>query len=141
MTDASHDHLGPIALFVVGFPSGEPSPAGFAKLVELVDNGLIHILDVEFVTKTNRTVEPVDAATLPDAVAPFVGAASGLIDATDLSTLADELSDGMLAAVVVYEELAIIPALDAWEDEGATILLEGHLTPAELTDALDATEN
>lgn len=48
--------------------------------------------------------------------------------------------DGALAAVVVYEELSILQVFDAFTDEGAQVVLEGHLTPEDLAEALDATD-
>lgn len=139
MPDAD-DHFGPIDTFVVAFASGTPTGAGFDRLIELVDGGHIRILDVEFVTNAGGTMQRVDAATLGDAVADFVGAASGLVDDSDLTILADELGDGALAAVVVYEELSILEVFDRFEAQGASIVLEGHLSPVELAEALDATE-
>lgn len=134
------DHLGPIDCFVVRFPTGTPTAAGFARIVELVEGAHIRILDVEFVSKLSGTVSLVDAATLGAATDTFVGASSGLVDDADLTLLAAELGDGELAAVILYEELSIRHAFDAFTDEGAEVVLVGHLSAIELDGALDATD-
>lgn len=139
MPDAD-DHFGPIDTFVVAFGSGAPSARGFDRLLELVDAGHIRVIDVEFVTNSSGEITRVDASTLGDAVAGFVGASSGLLDEADLDLLAGELDEGVLAAVVVYEELAILDVFDRFEADGAEVVLEGHLSPIELADALDSTD-
>lgn len=141
MPEEDNDLFGPIDVIVVEFPSGVPSAAGFARLLDLVDNGTIRVLDLEFVRRSGSAVSRVDgdSLSLPE-IAAFAGASSGLLDETDLSILADELTDGALAAVVLYEELGILGVLNAWSNDGAKLVLEGHLTPVELAEALDATD-
>lgn len=141
MSDAVNDHFGPIDFFVVEFPDGRPTGAGFDVLLGLADAGTINVIDVEFVRRSGSTVTRVDAGTFDDAgVAAFEGASSGLLDEEDLAHLAGELADGAVAAIVVYEELAVLAAFDAFEAGGAHLHSEGHLSVAELVDALDATD-
>ena len=44
--------LGPISYLIVEFPGNKMTGEGFATLVDLVDRGVIRILDLVFVTRT-----------------------------------------------------------------------------------------
>ncbi|HEY5882010.1 MAG TPA: DUF6325 family protein [Nakamurella sp.] len=144
MTD-DLDLLGPVDFAVVEFPGGVISGDGFDQLLKLAETGLIRVLDLEFVTRVaDGTVVSVgvdDVAVGPDVdLTPFVGASSGLVDATDLAALGDSIGVGSVAAVLVYEEQLLIPVVTAWHAAGGKLALVGHLEPAELDEALDATE-
>lgn len=142
MSPSDNDPFGPIDFFVVEFPDGQPSEVGFTALLALVDAGTIRVIDLELVQRSGNTVTRVDAGSFnAESVSAFAGAESGLLDDDDLAQLAEDLTDGALAAVVVYEELAILSALDAWEAEGGHVVSEGHLSVVELVEALDATES
>lgn len=142
MTVETEDHFGPIDFFVIEFPNGEPSPGGFQQLLALVDSGHIRLLDLELVRKSGDSVERLEAGSFNDeAVSAFAGASASLLDDEDLDLLAEDLDDGALAAVVVFEELSILSVIKAWEAEGAELVSDGHLTPFELEEALDATES
>ena len=45
------DRLGPVELLVIEFPRGEVRAEGFATLTDLVDRGVIGVLDLEFVRR------------------------------------------------------------------------------------------
>lgn len=139
------DVLGPVEFAVVEFPTGVVSGSGFAQLLELADSDVIRILDLEFVRRSAdgavRPVEVADLAVGPGVdLAPFAGASSGLVDTADLSTLGDSIGVGSVAAVLVYEEQVLIPVIAAWHAAGGRLALVGHLEPADLSQALDATE-
>ena len=88
MTDNDIE-VGPVDYFVVEWPVGSP-PTGeaFPYLVDLVDRGLIHILDLAFVQKDMdgnilaMELGDFDLDGNPD-LAVFQGASSGLIDEDD----------------------------------------------------------
>ncbi|MBH5146369.1 MULTISPECIES: DUF6325 family protein [Rhodococcus] len=129
MTDLNH--FGPIEYIVVEFPDGALTPEGFEQLLVLVDSGTIRILDLEFVVKLpSGHAVIVDAGGLStenfDATV-FGGASSHLLDVDDLALIAEDIGEGSLAAVLVYEELTLLPAIEAWTTRGATIITEGHL--------------
>ena len=132
------DVLGPVDFAVVEFPSGVISGNGFDQLLQLAESGLIRVLDLEFVTRiADGSVVPVEVGV---SLSPFAGASSGLVDATDLAALGDSIGVGSVAAVLVYEEQVLIPVVTAWHTAGGKLALVGHLEPAELDEALDATE-
>ena len=49
MTDEA-EPMGPISYLIVEFPGNKMTGEGFPALIELVDRGLIRILDLKFVT-------------------------------------------------------------------------------------------
>ncbi|HEY3834861.1 MAG TPA: DUF6325 family protein, partial [Acidimicrobiia bacterium] len=59
--------LGPVAYLVVEFPPSTPTGRGLSALVDLVDAGIIHILDLVFVRKGD------DGVTRMAAIADFDG--------------------------------------------------------------------
>ena len=82
--------MGPIDYIVLAWPGGVPTGAGVAPLlVDLVDRGIIRILDVAFAAKDeDGNVTALDLEHLgPDSpFAAFEGASSGLLDFEDIET-------------------------------------------------------
>lgn len=142
------DRLGPIDYQIIEFPSGEIAAAGFRALLDLVDAHRIQVLDLEFVSTSAdgdvaviaaHDVAVADGETIDMAL--FDGAASGIIGDLDLAEISEHLTPGGVAAILVYEELTMLPVLDAWEASGATVVAAGPILPDDLLTALDATEN
>lgn len=135
--------FGPIEYIVVEFPDGKIDPRGFEQILALVDARTIRILDLEFVVKyTDGHATVFDAGELSiDTfdVTVFEGASSGLLDSGDLAVIADDISEGSIAAVLVYEELALLPVIESWTAQGAKIIAEGHLDLDEFAAALTDT--
>lgn len=139
------DILGPVEFAVVEFPGGVIGGDGFDRLLGLADSGVIRVLDLEFVMRkadgSVAPMSPADVAVEPGVdLAAFDGASSGMVDATDLATLGEKIAVGSVAAVLVYEEQVLVPVVAAWHAGGGKLALVGHLEPAELDEALDATE-
>lgn len=136
------DEFGPIDFVVVEFPGGNVVDGGFAVLLDLVDRGLVRVLDLEFVAKDgDGTVRTVDVGDLGHpALAEFAGSSAGLLDADDLAQVAGDMAAGSVAAILVYEELSMLAVLRAWEAGGAHELSAGTLTPTDLEAALDQTD-
>ena len=127
-------HLGPVDYVVVEFSDAAHVSSGFDKLVALVDDEHLRILDLEFIHSIDGVASTIPASRVGAQFARFEGAASRLLDRDDLDAVAKDLKHGSTAAVLVYEQLSIVKVIDAWETDGATIVSEG---PVEL-DGLDA---
>lgn len=151
MTDA-HDHadangegFGPIDSLIIAFSGGTIGAAGFIHLLALVDAGIINVLDLEFVKKADDgTVSTVAAHDLGQVdgldMDMFEGASSGLYTQADLDEIGPELEPGDVAALIIYEELSLLPAVAAWQRAGGRVIGDGPVTIEELVIALDATE-
>ena len=131
------EHLGPVNYVVVEFSDPGTLRTGFDSLLALVDKGLVRVLDLEFIHNIDGVASTIEAARVRTDFAQFAGAASGLLDRTDLNTVASELAPGAKAAVLVYEDLAVLPVLDAWESGGARIVSEGPVDLDDLDEGSD----
>jgi len=136
------DELGPVDYLVIEFPDGNVTAGGFPHLLELAEQGVLRILDVEFVTKDAdgvRTVAPESLSGID--LSAWTGATSGLLAPDDLAALDGELSDGAVAVAIVYENRWTLELANRWRAEGARLVADGGVPVDELVAALDATEN
>jgi hypothetical protein len=137
---------GPIDYVVVEWPAGSP-PDGraFPHLVDLVDRGIIRLLDLLFVQKDEEgNVVAVDISDLdldgdPD-LAVFVGVSSGLLDEEDVEEAGSILEPGTAAAILVYENAWAAPFATALRTAGARMVAAGRIPTNELIAALDELE-
>src|SRR5204862_6728921 len=86
---AEFDQMGPVDYIVVEFPGSKMTGEGFPLLVDLVDRGIIRILDLVFVTKDlDGSIQGIAIADLDGDgeldLAMFEGAASGLVGEDDI---------------------------------------------------------
>ena len=84
--------LGPVDYFVVEFPGNKMTGEGLPLLVDLVDRGIVRILDLEFIRKdTDGRVTAFEITDLDGDgqldLAVFDGAFSGLLDQEDLGMM------------------------------------------------------
>lgn len=136
------DRLGPVELLVMEFPQGAISAPGFATMTDLVDRGIITVLDLEFVRRTqDGAVEPVEisdaVAGAPEDLGYLVGASTGLLDADDIATVGDAIEPGSLAGVLLFEHVWIMPMVDAVQANGSRVLLTARIAPEDVEAALD----
>ncbi len=128
--------LGPINFVVVAFDAAPIPNAGLAEITALVEARRIVLLDVEFVAKAeDGTIAKITASQA--GVADFQGACTDLIDDDDISLAGERLAAGGVAVVIVYEDLSLLGAIKAWQDEGAEIVAEGPIIVDDFVDALD----
>ena len=90
---------GPISYLIVEFPGNKMTGEGFAQLVDLVDRGLIRVLDLTFITRdTDGTTRALKLSDLDQDgqldLAVFDGASSGLLDAGDLADAGSVIEPG-----------------------------------------------
>jgi Family of unknown function (DUF6325) len=130
------DRFGPVSHVVVEFTDPASVKAGFDRLVQLVDAGLIRVLDLEFVHSIDGVASTVPAGRVDVGLEQFDGAASGLLDRDDLDAVAADLPHGSTAAVLVYEELALLNVLHSWDAGGARIVSEGPVEVDDIDTAL-----
>src|SRR5919197_5973022 len=106
---AEHDELGPIDLVVIGYPADAPMTGEAAPLLlDLVDRGIIRVLDVMFVTKNaDGTFSGFEARGLDENsvgnLTVLEGASSGLLGDDDAATVADAIEPGTSALLLLYE--------------------------------------
>lgn len=144
MTSAALDEMGPVDYIVVEWPGRQPNGEAVPHLIELVDRGLIRILDLAFIAKDeDGSVAAVEIADLGDQVeefALFAGASSGLLSDEDIGEAAGALEPGTSAAVLVYENRWAAPFAAAVRHSGGQLVAGGRIPIEEIEAALDATE-
>ena len=140
------DEMGPIDYLVVEFPNANKlTGEGFAQLVDLVDRGIIRIIDLAFIQKgADGTVSGIAIADLDGAgkldLAVFEGASSGLIGEDDMNEVGAVLQPGNAAGILVYENVWAGPFAAALRRGGAEVVANGRIPVQELIAALDAAE-
>ncbi len=138
--------MGPVDYIVVEWPEGSP-PDGkaFPHLVDLVDRGIIRLLDLAFVQKgRDGNVLAIDISDLdldgdPD-LAVFVGASSGVLDEDDFEEAGKVLEPGVAAAIMLYENRWAAPFATALRQAGARLVASGRIPINELISTLDELE-
>ncbi|WP_251151970.1 DUF6325 family protein [Cellulosimicrobium sp. Marseille-Q4280] len=144
--DRALDEMGPIDYLVVEFPENRLDGEALPLLVELVDRGIIRVLDLAFVEK-NRAGE-VSGIELRDLdstgdfdVSVFEGASSGLLGDDDLEEAGAALEPGSAAGVLVYENAWAAPFASALRRGGGTVVAGGRIPVQSIVAALDAVES
>ncbi|MEE2033832.1 DUF6325 family protein [Rhodococcus chondri] len=144
MTDSDIDEMGPIDYLVIEFPADRP-PNGSALplLHDLVERGIIRVLDLAFVRKgTDGSVSGIDIAEVglegEIDVTLFAEAASGLLDHTDFAEAGAALEPGCSAAVLVYENTWAAPLARALRRNGAQLVASGRIPVQSILSSLDA---
>ena len=141
--DASVE-MGPIDYLLVEWPGRQPNGEVAPHLVDLVDRGLIRILDIAFVSKDeDGAVAGIELADLGDGATElevFAGASSGLISDDDLSEAAGALEPGTSAALLIFENTWAAPFVAAVRRSGGQLVASGRIPADDVLAALDAAE-
>ncbi|GIG35564.1 DUF6325 family protein [Cellulomonas pakistanensis] len=139
------EDMGPVDYLVVEFPENRLDGEAFPLLMDLVDRGVVRVLDLAFVAKAeDGTVTGIDLREL-DATGDFdvtvlEGASSGLLGDDDLAEAAAALAPGAAAGVLVYENAWAAPFASALRRGGGQLVASGRVPVQALLAALDATE-
>lgn len=144
MTDTTTEQmteLGPVDWLVLEFPGsrfrGEIAPI----LADLVDDGVVRVLDLVLVTKqADGTVE---ARELTDAEAPEIGALREmksdltLLSEQDVTSAAAAIEPGSTAALLVWENTWAAPFASAVRRAGGELVATGRVPVPVLIAALE----
>ncbi len=138
--------MGPVDYLVVEWPAESP-PQGeaFPYLVDLVDRGIVRILDMAFVQKeADGSVLAIDIADFDQDgfldLAVFEGASSGLLDEEDKMDAGAVLEPGCAAAILVYENAWAAPFATALRKSGAQLVAQGRIPINDIIATLDELE-
>lgn len=144
--EATDREPGPIDVVVIGYPKGAPMTGeAIPLLLELVDRGIIRVLDALFVRKdadgsfSGFDLSDVDEETAGD-LTVFAGATTGMLDEDDAALAAAEIEPGTAAVMIVYENRWAAPFVAAVRRNGGVLIANQRIGVQDLVDALDATE-
>ena len=144
MTD-DLDEMGPIDYIVVEFPGSKMNGEAFPHLIDLVDRGIVRILDLVFVTKElDGSVKGIAIADFDDDgeldLAVFEGASSGLISDDDIEEAGGILEPGSSAGILVYENVWAGPFAAAVRRGGGQLVASGRIPIQAMLAALEAAD-
>ena len=121
-------------------PGQKPTGEALPLLVDLVERGIIRILDLAFVEKAeDGTVMRIDVRDLgsdPE-ITVFEGASSDVLGDDDIREAAAAMEPGRPAALLVYENAWAAPFATAVRRGGARLVASGRIPTNELIAALD----
>jgi hypothetical protein len=131
--------MGPIDYLVVEFPGEVKAGEGLPLFVDLVDRGIVRILDLAFVRKErDGTVYSLNLADVGPELDVFEGAASGLLDQEDLNQAAAAIAPDSTAGLLIYENRWAAPFATALRRRGAQLVASGSIPIQALQTALEA---
>ena len=137
---------GPVDAVVIGYPAGAPMTGeGIPILLDLVDRGIIRVLDALFVRKeSDGTFSGFDLADLDKDTAgdltAFAGATTGMLDDDDVALAAAEIEPGSAALMIVYENTWAAHFIAAVRRNGGELIGNQRIGVEQLVNALDAAD-
>jgi hypothetical protein len=139
------EEMGPIDYIVVEFPGNRMTGEGMPLLVDLVERGIIRVLDLVFVLKDlDGSTRGMAIADLDEDgeldLAIFEGASSGLIGEDEIQDAGTVLEPGSSAGILVYENVWAGPFASALRRGGGQLVASGRIPVQALLAAVDAAE-
>jgi hypothetical protein len=137
------DELGPVDYIVVEFPgskfNGEIAPA----LKDLVDRGVIRVLDIVILQKDDEgTLEVAELSDLDESEVGSIRAyeteLAMLLSEDDVIAVAEAIEPGTTAAVLVWENKWAVPFATAVRHSGGQLVASGRIPIQAIAAALEA---
>src|SRR5436190_7105743 len=132
MTEALLEELGPVDYLIVEFPAGASNFTGAmaAELLELVDRGIVRLIDVLILTKSEDGA--VDAVELSDIgelgeLQALEAQLAELLAEEDVEHLAAAMEPGSTAGVLIWENLWAAPFAAAARRSGGQLIANGRI--------------
>jgi Family of unknown function (DUF6325) len=139
-----YEEMGPVDYVVIEWPREQPTGEAAPLILDLVDKGIIRILDVAFLAKdTDGTVATLELGSINgggEGFSEFEGASSGLLGEDELEDAASVLEPGTSAAVIVWENRWLAPVAVALRRSGGQLVASGRIPIQAILAALDAVE-
>ncbi len=137
------DELGPVDWFVLEFPGKQPTGEIAPHLVDLVDRGLVRVLDLMVLQKdTDGTLNVVELSELdPSELGELRMTEAELamvLSEQDVLDLAETIEPGSTAAVVVWENLWAAPFGSAVRKAGGQLVATGRIPTQAVLAAIEA---
>lgn len=136
--------VGPIDYVLIEWRGRQPNGEAMPHLLDLVERGVIRILDVAFILKEeDGSVAGIELADLGEdgaQLSVFEGASSGLISDEDVGEAAGALEPGTSAALLVFENTWAAPFVAAVRSSGGELVASGRIPAEDVLAALEAAE-
>jgi uncharacterized membrane protein len=130
--------VGPVDVYIIGFPGNKFSGRIAPAIMELVENGTIRVLDLLFVMKdADGTVTTLEASDLDEEGAGLVAISveqPGALGPEDAEEVGDDLPSNSAALLIAFENLWAAKVVDALRAADA-VLIDSIRIPAEVVAA------
>jgi len=139
------EHMGPVDYVLIEFPDGVHKGDAAPLLIDLVDRGVIRILDLMFISKAEDgstsaiQIEDIDGDGKADYMV-FEGASSGLLSDEDRDEAGNAMEPGTAALLIVFENRWAAPFARAVRLAGGQLVAFGRIPVQALVGALEAAE-
>ncbi len=144
MSTEELQEMGPIDYLLIEWPGRQPTGEAAPIVVDLVERGIIRVLDLAFITKAEdgsvAGMEIADLGQNVEELKVFVGASSGLLSDDDTAEAAKALEPGTSAALMVFENRWAAPLASALRRSGAQLVATGRIPVQAILAALEAAE-
>jgi hypothetical protein len=118
--------VGPVDVYIIGFPGNKFNGRVAPAILELVENGMIRILDLLFVSKDSEGVTTViQAEDLDQDGAGFLDievTQPGALNEEDAEEVSDDLPPNTSAMLVAFENVWLRKLVDAMQDADAVVI-------------------
>jgi hypothetical protein len=136
--------MGPIDYLVIAWPGRQPTGEAAPLLVDLVERGIIRVLDLIFITKAeDGSIAGIEISEVGQEVEEFKvfeGVSSGLLTDEDAAEAAEALDPGTSAALLLFENRWAAPFATAVRRSGGQLVASGRIPVQAVLAALDAIE-
>jgi hypothetical protein len=136
--------LGPVDIVVIGFPPDAPRTGESIPLfVDLVDRGIIRVLDVLMIQKDGEgRVSAVELRNLGDGalvnLSVFQGAQTGLLGDEDAALAGEALEPGEAAVLICFENSWAAPFVTSVRRNGGRTLAFQRVPAQDVLDTIEA---
>jgi hypothetical protein len=131
--------VGPVDVYIIGFPGNKFSGRIAPAILDLVENGTIRVLDLLFVMKDEAgVVTTLEVADLDEGGADFLSldvAQPGALGAEDAEEVSDDLPANSSALLIAFENTWAVKVVDAMRDADA-VLIDSIRIPVDVVEAV-----
>ena len=120
-------HIGPVDVYIIGFPGNKFSGEIVPAILDQVQAGTIRVLDILFVMKdadgvvTTLAIEDLDPETGPAFLAVDVSN-KGVLNEEDADEISEDLPANSSALMIAYENTWMAPLVAAFANADAVVI-------------------
>jgi len=133
--------VGPVDVYIIGFPGNKFTGRIAPAILDLVENGTIRVLDLLFVSKSeDGVVTSLQAADIDEEGAGFLSIDTtqpGALGHEDAEEVSDDLPANSSALLIAFENLWVGKVIDALRAADA-VLIDSIRIPVDVVEAFEA---
>jgi hypothetical protein len=131
--------VGPVDVYIIGFPGNKFSGRIAPAIMELVENRTIRVLDLLFLSKdADGVVTRLEAADIDEGGADYLSikiTQPGALGAEDAEEVSDDLPPNSSALLIAFENLWTATIVDALRAADA-VLIDSIRIPVDVVEAV-----